>query len=679
VYRARQAELDRDVVVKVLTNVDAKATRRRFDRERRAMGRLSQASGIAPLYGSGFTSSGSPYLLMPFYEAGSLQDLVDSGAMLTAEQVRDLGVRIARAVQTAHDNGVLHRDLKPANILLRKGGEPDVADFGIAHLADDALGTSQALTMTPLYTAPEVFDGVGSGAATDIYSVGATLYALLNGRPAYSDPNGTIPVLALMRRINQDPLPELPATVPAQLADVVAVAMAKKPADRYRSAGEFADALASVDLLAARKRRRQRNVEPSRSAKPPSASSSANKKRDLILLGIASLVLVAVVSAGGMWLTRQGGTDNNPDTASSPTAVAEQPTAVVDEPTAEPTEVSMPAAPFAVDAAAQAARQALVRVEGFSCAGVQVATGIVLADGLIVTEPEVLESPWRIDISLRGQVVPATPMGIDPELGLGFVAVEDAGAFGTLPSARVRPGDQVGLVGIDGEPVVANVVAPPPGKLLLRAEVAETAGASSAESGDLVVTDEGGLIGVARVSDDMIEIIPPTSFAGEDAQIPANFACESSRRDLQANDAESAVAPAIFELLSMQQLNNAYAGDGWNAVRRIEPATAVYSDEDFVRLWGPLRRRFVYPLDRQVESGVSTWRVGVIGHGTWAGVDLTTVQCMTWQINTVSGAIAQTNRDGRVLYSSSAGGNRLPGFVDPGDLLAEIDRECALS
>lgn len=72
VYRALQADLDRTVVVKVLTAVDAEATRRRFDRERRAMGRLSQAPGIAPVYGTGYTPTGQPWLLMPYYERGSL-------------------------------------------------------------------------------------------------------------------------------------------------------------------------------------------------------------------------------------------------------------------------------------------------------------------------------------------------------------------------------------------------------------------------------------------------------------------------------------------------------------------------------------------------------------------------------------------------------------------------------
>ena len=112
VYRARQSDLDRDVVVKVLTNVDADTTRRRFDRERRAMGRLSQAAGIAPLYGSGFTSTGQPYLLMPFYEQGSLQDQLDNAGPLDVARVRDIGVAVAGAVQSgafALDELTLHQ------------------------------------------------------------------------------------------------------------------------------------------------------------------------------------------------------------------------------------------------------------------------------------------------------------------------------------------------------------------------------------------------------------------------------------------------------------------------------------------------------------------------------------------------------------------------------------------
>ena len=252
VYRARQDELDRDIVVKVLATNDAEATSRRFDRERRAMGRLSQAKGIAPIYGSGFTSLGNPYLLMPFYSRGSLQDSLDANGPLDPGEVRRIGLAVCRAVQSAHEIGVVHRDIKPANILMTSAGEPAVADFGIAQLLDDRLGTSQAITLTPLYTAPEVFDGAESGTTSDVYSIGATLFALLSGRAAFSDPDGSASMLALIRRVNEGPLPALPEAVPPALAAVVAKAMSKDPAARQPSAAVLADELERASLAGAR-------------------------------------------------------------------------------------------------------------------------------------------------------------------------------------------------------------------------------------------------------------------------------------------------------------------------------------------------------------------------------------------------------------------------------------------
>ena len=380
-YRARQADLDRDIVVKVLTNVDAETTRRRFDRERRAMGRLSQTIGIAPLYGSGFLSTGQPYLLMPFYALGSLQDHLDEGGALSAERVRDIGVAIARAVHTAHENGVLHRDLKPANILLRRSGQPDVADFGIAHLTDDSLGASQALTMTPLYTAPEVFDGVESGAASDVYSVGATLFALLNGRPAYSDPGGSTPVLSLMRRIHEDPLPQLPAAVPTDIVAAVSKAMSKDPRERHGSAGELAAELAAADMAAPRMR--------------------TAKQSPVMIASILAVVVAAAVGAAlGFFLVGRSDTARDPTVTSTPvevdSAVPQPPGS--GGPTNSPGSATAVAEPFDLVAAASVAKQALVRIEAFSCAGAHVATGVVLNDGIIVTRERVLAAPWLVQV-----------------------------------------------------------------------------------------------------------------------------------------------------------------------------------------------------------------------------------------------------------------------------------------
>ena len=635
------------------------------------MGRLSQAAGIAPLYGSGFTPAGQPYLLMPFYQHGSLQDQVDRGGALPAERVRTIGVRIARAVQTAHENGVLHRDLKPANILMRRDGHPDVADFGIAHLTDDALGTSQALTMTPLYTAPEVFDGVESGAASDVYSIGATLFALLNGRAAYANTDGTAPVMTLLRRIHEEPVPVLPATVPAGLAAVIARSMAKNPADRQVSAGQLADELAAASAGVA--------------TAPAGRAGSGTRRMPAIALAIAALLLIVggVVAAA----TLLNG-DDDPGTAQEPTAVP-QPTAQVAaatatvpaDPTPEPeptTSIAVAAADFDVAAARQAATTALVRIEAFSCTSAELATGVILSDGSIVTESGVLRSPWHVDIVKGGQVVPARPARLDPELGLGFVTVDESGLFDPLPEAVVSPGDTVAFVGIDRRPALATVIEPPAGRLLQRAEIDPSASGNPVETGDLVVDGAGRMVGISRVSAGTIEIIPPSRFTAASDLAPPNFSCQSLDGDLLAGDAESAVSPAVGELLTMQQLSNAYANERWDLVKVLEPEKTTYTTASFVNGWRPLRQGFIYPVDRRIADGQAIWRIGLIGHETWNGSDLTTLFCVTWAVDPVSGTVVQTNQDNVIVFGSQPGQPQQPGFVDPAELRPTIENTCPL-
>ena len=661
VYRARQADLDRDVVVKVLTNVDADTTRRRFDRERRAMGRLSQAVGIAPLYGSGFTPTGQPYLLMPFYPHGSLQDQLEGHGALDAERVRDIGVAVAGAVQTAHENGVLHRDLKPANILLRGSGQPDVADFGIAQLTDDSLGTSQALTMTPLYTAPEVFDGVESGAATDVYSVGATLFALLNGYPAYSDPGGTTPVLSLMRRINEDPLPELPATVPKDVVAAISRAMSKDPRERQPTAGDLAAELAAADLAAPVQRLARRSP-----------------------LLLASLVAVLLAAIGGAGLAYMLVGRSETATANGPTATAtpvETASVVVEtvEATVTPGSPIAVAQPFDLVAASVTAKQALVRVEAFSCTGAHVATGVVLNDGQIVTHERILASPWLIEVSAAGKIVRATAQEANTAEGLAAIRIDDASIFDVLPGIRVEQGAQVAIVGIDGRPALATIVPNPDDASLLQAEVVDAGAGNAIEPVDIIVTDTGGLVGVARLTPGQIDVITPDLIRGDDENVVSpSYDCPTLLRDLGPDDAESAVSPAIAELLTMQQLSNAYANEQWTLVRQLEPGKASLSDANFVNGWRPLRQGFVYPVDRSIDGGLARWRIGLIGHETWNGNDLTTLFCVTWTVDPVSGAVSQTNEDNVTVYGSQAAQELQPGFVDPAELRGLIDQHCAL-
>jgi len=642
------------VVVKVLTALGAEATRRRFDRERKAMGRLSQTTGIAPLYGSGFTPTGQPWLLMPYYQRGSLQEVLDTEGPMGAERVRAIGIRVSDAVHVAHENGVLHRDLKPANILVTSGGDPDVADFGIAHLLDDTLGMSQSLTMTPLYTAPEVFDGVDSGAATDIYSIGALLYALATGRPAYSSTGGgATPMLALMRRINEEPLPALPADVPRPLANVIARAMSKEPSKRHSTARELATELRNVDMRAASSR---------------SAVQASSGRRIAVVL--VALGVVAIAGLGALFAAGRLG-DNTASEGDTTTVTATE-TPTIDAPT--PT-VAAESGGVDPTLALAAASQVLVRVEGFSCTGAAVSAGISLGDGRILTREDALDNPWLMSVSNEDQVVAAQPLTRDLNRQLGLVSVASAD-FGTPRTSVIEADDRVIIVDGEGNHVVVTVTAD--GDDLL-ANSLSSAEATEVNTGDAVFNPDGSLVGVLGESDKGRLVIPIATFEQGWNNVAPTTGCTSLRNEIPASAADQVTSPEIAELLQMQQLSNAYASESWEEVRAMEPSKATYSAEQFVDGWRPLRQGFVYPVHRSVDDdGIVSWRIGLIGHETWFGTDLTSLFCVSWQVDRATGEIVQTGDDPVRVFGPLPDDTQQAGFVDPGELIALIDESCPL-
>lgn len=237
VYKAAQTDLDREVAVKVLRFVEDEGVRRRFDRERRAMGRLSRHPGIVPIYDTGFTAAGDPYLVMPFFAKGSLEDRLGT----PWDQALNWIARAADTMAYAHENGVLHRDLKPGNLILDDRGEALVTDFGISRLMAGAATQSVALTLTPAYAPPEAYTDREPKATVDVYSLAATLFALINGEPAFA-PDGA-GALAVMSAIANDPVPDLRHLAPAPVCEVIERAMAKRPEHRYPTMTEFSAAL----------------------------------------------------------------------------------------------------------------------------------------------------------------------------------------------------------------------------------------------------------------------------------------------------------------------------------------------------------------------------------------------------------------------------------------------------
>ncbi|MEM9131284.1 MAG: serine/threonine-protein kinase [Actinomycetota bacterium] len=254
VYAATEAEYGRRVAVKVLTAVDDDG-RRRFDRERLAMGQAADHPNIVlPLRG-GYTAGNQPFLVMEYLAGGSLQDLADRGPMPWPQAI-GLVSPIADALAHAHANGIVHKDIKPANILLTENNTPKLSDFGIASLMDRTLTDQVAYTLS--YTPPETFAGGDTDPRdhrSDTYSLAATLYALGTGRPPFSAT--TTP--ALINTIATAPPP--PIGQP-DLDAFFATALEKNPDLRHRDAQHFLSHLNQVSALLPRPRKPAPTTQP---------------------------------------------------------------------------------------------------------------------------------------------------------------------------------------------------------------------------------------------------------------------------------------------------------------------------------------------------------------------------------------------------------------------------------
>ena len=246
VYKARQATLNRLVALKMIRSGElaGPADVRRFHAEAEAAAKLDHP-GIVPVYEVGEVE-GQHFFSMAFVQGQSLNERVKAKGPLSPNLAAQLLKTIAEAVQYAHDKGIVHRDVKPHNILLDENEQPRITDFGIAkHVqgASDLTAAGQVMG-TPSYMPPEQALGKTNevGPAADVYSLGATLYCLLIGRPPFQASSSA----ETIRQVIDDqpiPLRRLNHEIPRDLETICLKCLRKEPGKRYARAQDLADDL----------------------------------------------------------------------------------------------------------------------------------------------------------------------------------------------------------------------------------------------------------------------------------------------------------------------------------------------------------------------------------------------------------------------------------------------------
>lgn len=251
VYRARQDGLDRFVAVKVI-NLSDPSRLARFRRELEITVRLGrQHPHIVTVIDTGTIPDGRPCIVMEYYDLGSLQDRLKERGPLPVEDVVAAGVAVADALAFAHAQGFLHRDVKPQNILILPTSYV-LGDFGIARMAD-AGNTTSLQMISYRHAAPQMINGGDPSPADDQWSLGSTLFTLLDGAPPFSSDNpDEDTVLAYLERVRAtDPRRMRRSDVPPDLAAIIARCLTKTREDRFPDAAALRSALAAVNTQTA--------------------------------------------------------------------------------------------------------------------------------------------------------------------------------------------------------------------------------------------------------------------------------------------------------------------------------------------------------------------------------------------------------------------------------------------
>ena len=308
VLKVWDEELHRPLAVKLLSPMLASngASRQRFFREAQAAAAVVHPN-IVPIYT--VASDGVlPYLVMPFVAGGNLQQRIDREGPLPLTEVLSVGVQIAGALVAAHRLGLVHRDIKPANILLDDGGHRVLlSDFGLARTIDDASLTNSGMVAgTPQYMSPEQARGMSIDPRSDLYSLGAVLYAMATGRPPVRGDS----TLAILRKVGEEqpvPVYDINETMPLWLNRLV-----QRFLEKHREA-RIANAQDAVELLRTSLAHAR---APARNPLPQVLQERTTTKKKRLVQFVALMVgtiLVATLMMSTIQFIASGVTSNQSD------------------------------------------------------------------------------------------------------------------------------------------------------------------------------------------------------------------------------------------------------------------------------------------------------------------------------------------------------------------------------
>ncbi len=705
VYSAYQPAYNRTVAIKVLMVVGLDDTmRRRFQTECRAMGSLSFHPGIVTMHEAGFTSEGKPYLVMERM-SGSLSQRVKRSGPLGWRDAVDIGVKLAAALETAHRSGVLHRDVKPANVLISGIGEPQLSDFGIARVVGGPeTRTGGAISGTIAHAAPEVLEGLRPTFASDVYSLGSTLFEIMAGTAPFArDTDESI--VPMIRRIATDEVPELgDRGVPLAVFEVLRRTMEKDPSRRPQTAAEVGEALQEVQRNADLRVTNMilpsvaddeppvvidehsttilppadedddagpadEPVEPQLDEAQPHEPDEPDdlppdepaRRRVLPLVGAAAAAVALTVGglfAAGVLPPDSVTTTTPPSTDPSAAAPADRTatippttplTTAANPPTTPPptspppTEVSVVFTPSEIFDMHQAAA---LLVEGVGCGFGLMATAVNV-DGDVVSGAVAASS---FQGSAFPGALPVQPIGRSTQHDLAMLDV--AGTRPSLVPGAGSAGPQLAdTVVILGRQSVFNARLGP-----FTAEVAGLGqGRFDVTSPQLTRTLEGAP--VFGLDGELLGVVDGVG-GGAASVVHADQARDgivATGPDCAAPP--GAIAPRDWRLMTREEdrafllaqyLASSLAGDDWPAVRNLEPSLADASDGVFFDGWGALEVSTLVPVAiNELSPSRFELRVGLVAHERVAGQPETKLFCVTWEADLDAGTVDQTGRDAR--------------------------------